>query len=64
MHYKPYSPEWHRYRYLKEALDSYLDDGIDNKTILEDILNIVCARLDTAHYEFTKLSDLESKLKK
>ncbi len=63
MNYKPYSPEWHRYRYLKEALDNYLDDEIDNQTILEDILNIVCVRQESAHLEFTKLSDLESKLR-
>jgi hypothetical protein len=25
MDYKPYSPEWHRKRYLKEALDKYFD---------------------------------------
>ena len=29
--YKPYSPEWHRYRYLKEAIDKYLDDYVDNQ---------------------------------
>jgi hypothetical protein len=26
MDYRPYSPEWHRKRYLKEALDKYFDD--------------------------------------
>jgi hypothetical protein len=63
MDYKPYSPEWHRKRYLKEALDKYLDDGVDNNIILNDILNIVCDRSLLAHREFTKLSDLESKLR-
>jgi len=62
--YKPYSQEWHRYRYLKEALDKYLDDGIDNQTILNDILNIVCVRQDRAHAEYHKLEDLELKLRK
>ena len=28
MNYKPYSPEWHRYRYLKEAVYQYLDDYV------------------------------------
>ena len=39
--YKPYSPEWTRYRYLKEAIDSYLNDGIDNPTLIKDLLTIV-----------------------
>ena len=63
MAYKPYSPEWHRFRYLKEALDKYLDEDADNQVILNDILNIVCERQVTAQREFTKLSDLEDKLR-
>jgi hypothetical protein len=63
MDYKPYSIEWHRYRYLREALDKYMDDGVENQIILDDILNIVCARQSKAHKEFTRLSDLESKLR-
>ena len=63
MDYKPYSQEWHRYRYLREALEKYIDDGVDNQVILNDILNIVCARQVTAHNEFKKLSDLETKLR-
>ena len=62
MHYKPYSTEWHRHRYLKEAIYKYLDDGIDNDIIMEDILNIVCERQETAHAEYLKLEDLELKL--
>jgi hypothetical protein len=41
MDYKPYSPEWHRKRYLKEALDKYLDDYVDTDIILEDIRDII-----------------------
>ncbi len=63
MNYKPYSPEWHRYRYLKEALDKYLDDYIDNDVIMADILNIVCDRQEVAHKEYHKLEDLELKLR-
>ena len=48
MDYKPYSPEWHRYRYLKEAIDKYLDDYIDNEIIVNDILDIVCVRQERA----------------
>ena len=62
MNYKPYSPEWHRYRYLKEAIDKYLDDYIDNDIIMNDILNIVCGRQERAHTEYKKLEDLELKL--
>ena len=45
MNYKPYSQEWHRYRYLKEAIDTYLDDYVDNDIIMNDILDIVCEHL-------------------
>lgn len=63
MSYKPYSAEWHRHRYLKEALDKYLDDGAETQTIIDDIINIVCDRQLKAHEEFIKLSDLEAKLR-
>ena len=53
--YKPYSPEWHRYRYLKEAIDKYLDDYVDNEVIMGDILNIVCDRQEAAHAEYHRL---------
>jgi hypothetical protein len=63
MTYKPYSPEWHRYRYLKEAIDKYLDDYVDNQVIVNDILDIVCVRQEKAHAEYHKLEDLELKLR-
>tara|TARA_B100002019_G_scaffold249342_1_gene228665 strand:- start:899 stop:1096 length:198 start_codon:yes stop_codon:yes gene_type:complete len=62
-HYKPYSPEWHRHRYLREAIEKYLDDGADNAVIMDDILNIVCERQERAHAEYHKLEDLELKLR-
>ena len=43
--YRPYSPEWNRKRYLKEAIDKYLDDYIDNNLIIDDILDI--ARIES-----------------
>ncbi len=49
MTYKPYSQERHRYRYLKEALDKYIDDYVDNDTIMKDILGIVCDRQEKTH---------------
>jgi len=62
MDYKPYSPEWHRKRYLKEALDKYLDDYVETDTILEDIRDILSSRAEQAYQEFTRLNDLEHKL--
>ena len=63
MNYKPYSKEWHRYRYLKEFIDTYLDDYVDNDIIMDDILDIVCDRQERAHTEYHKLEDLELKLR-
>jgi len=60
MDYKPYSPEWHRKRYLKEALDKYLDDYVENEVILEDILDILAERSESAYQEFSKINQLES----
>ncbi|NDB29396.1 hypothetical protein EB151_07595 [archaeon] len=60
MDYKPYSPEWHRKRYLKEALDKYLDEYIDNKTILGDITDILSERSERAYEEFSRINDLEA----
>ena len=57
--YKPYSPEWHRYRYLKEAIDKYLDDGIDPSYIVDDILDILHIRSEAAYREFTRINQLE-----
>ena len=63
MSYKPYSPEWHRKRYLKEAIDTYFDDYVDNKVIYEDIMDILGARMSTAVDEVNKVLDLKDKLK-
>ena len=60
MDYKPYSPEWHRKRYLKEAMDKYLDDYVENEVILEDILDILAERSESAYQEFSKINQLES----
>jgi nucleoid-associated protein YejK len=62
-HYKPYTPEWHRKRYLKEAIDKYLDEQIDNEVILTDLSDILSERSEKAYQEFTKLNDLESRIK-
>ena len=62
MDYRPYSPEWHRKRYLKEALDKYFDDYVDVETIRMDILDILSERSEKAYSEFTKINELEKSL--
>ena len=62
-HYKPYSPEWHRYRYLKESLDKYFDEYVEYEVILADIHDILQTRSDAAKAEFEKVSELNAKLK-
>ena len=63
MDYKPYSPEWHRRRYLKEALDKYLDDYVENEVIYSDLMDILSARMSAAVSEVNKVMDLKDKLK-
>ena len=60
MDYKPYSPEWHRKRYLKEALDKYIDDYVENEVIMNDLINILSERADAAYSEFHRLTSLEN----
>ena len=62
MDYRPYSPEWHRRRYLKEALDKYFDDYVDTDTIREDLLSILSERSDKAYAEFMRINELERAL--
>jgi|TARA_B100001094_G_C18164222_1_gene791085 hypothetical protein len=63
MDYKPYSPEWHRKRYLKEALDKYFDDYIENEVIHGDLMDILSDRMSIAVDEVNKVVDLRSKFK-
>jgi hypothetical protein len=41
MGYKPYTPEWHRKRYLQEALFKYVEDDVDIGVVVKDILDIL-----------------------
>ena len=59
MNYKPYSPEWHRYRYLKEAIDTYLDDYVDPGIIVDDIQDIHHDRSERAYQELTRINKIE-----
>ena len=63
MDYRPYSPEWHRKRYLKEALDKYIDDYVENEVIVNDITDILADRADAAYTEFRKLTFLENMIR-
>lgn len=57
--YKPYTPQWHRKRYLKEALDKYLDDYVDNIVIFNDIIDILHERSEKSFDEFSRINELE-----
>jgi hypothetical protein len=63
MEYKPYSPEWHRLRYLKDAIDKYLDDYVDTEVIIEDIQYILKYRSEYALQEYQRVTDLQKKLR-
>ena len=63
MDYKPYSPEGHRKRYLKEALDKYFDDYVENEVIFGDMMDILSARMSAAVDEVNKVMDLKDKFK-
>ena len=63
MDFKPYSPEWHRKRYLKEALDKYFDDYVENEVIHSDLMDILSVRMSAAVNEVNKVMDLRDKLK-
>ena len=62
MDYKPYSPEWHRKRYLKEALDKYLDDYVENDIIYNDIIDILKDRMIVALDEYNRADELSAML--
>lgn len=47
--YKPYSPEWHRRRYLDEAIQKYIEDGESSDVILDDLKDVLLSWID--HYD-------------
>ena len=63
MDYKPYSPEWHRKRYLKDALDKYFDDYVENEAIHGDLMDILSDRMSVAVNEVNNVLDLKGKFK-
>ena len=62
MDYKPYSPEWHRKRYLREALDKYFDDYVENELIRDDIMDILHSRANEAYEEYNRVNKLAQSL--
>jgi hypothetical protein len=56
--YKPYSPEWHRKRYLKEALDRYVEDDAGIDTVVTDILDILYTDAQVKNAAFEKANAL------
>jgi hypothetical protein len=57
-HYKPYTPEWHRKRYLKEALDRYVEDDTDIDVVIKDILDILYTDAQVKNAAFEKANAL------
>ena len=62
MDYKPYSPEWHRKRCLREAINDYLNSGEANKFLYQDIVDILNERINSAQLECKKVNDLKTLL--
>lgn len=60
MYYKPYSQEWHRFRNLRESLDAYLDEKIDPKDIVADILFILDERSSVALASYEQAEELKN----
>lgn len=57
--YKPYSSEWHRRRFLHEAVNSYLDDSAGNEILVGDLISIINERSESCYADFQKLNQLE-----
>jgi len=62
MNYKPYSPEWNRKRYLREALETYFNDYVDIEVIYDDLMDILHERSEHAYNEFSRINELEAKI--
>jgi hypothetical protein len=58
MDYKPYTPEWHRKRYLQEALFKYVEDDVDIGVVVKDILDILYTDSEKKLASFEKANAL------
>jgi hypothetical protein len=61
MDYKPYSREWNRKRYLREALESYFNDYVEVDVIYDDIMDILHDRSERAYDEYSRSDELSKK---
>ena len=48
---------------IRDRIDTYFDDYVDNKVIYDDIMDILGARMSAAVNEVNKVLDLKDKLK-
>lgn len=60
--YKPYSPEWNRKRYLKEAIQSYFDDDVEPIIIVSDIFESLSEQFDYYQGRANKLNEVMADL--
>jgi hypothetical protein len=63
MGYKPYTPEWHRKRYLQEALFKYIEDDVDIGVVVKDILDILYTDSEKKLAAFEKANALAYELR-
>lgn len=63
-HYKPYSAEWNRQRFLDEAISAYFNDGVEVENIYEDIMDVLASKADKSYEEFKRITTLENLLSK
>ena len=60
--YKPYSPEWNRKRYLKEAIQSYFDDDVEVNVVVSDIFESLSDQYDYYQGRADKLNEVMTDL--
>lgn len=53
--YTPYSPDWHRCRYLSEALTKYMETPEGASVVVEDIIDILHEWVDDHETKADKL---------
>ena len=61
-YYKPYTPEWHRRRELKDSIYRYFDSDASIDVVFNDIMDILNERSEKSYTDFCKISDLENRL--
>jgi len=62
--YKPYSPEWNRYRYLSEAMETYINDGVPPEDLVNDIFDVLTSKISNHEKEIENLDTIIKLLNK